>query len=126
MAKSKGFKVRFHLGQGQNYMHWRIEDTTSGDYVFFHPDKVMLQLVNAKLRNQKATAQKINAGAHKEVCAWIECSEVIICTDSTPFDGDRQISYNPRVAPHWVMDGQNIDGHQFYSLVTLGNKVYTR
>lgn len=64
-------QVRFHLGAGKNFMKWQVKE--DGRVSYFDPETTNLVLINAKLRNQIETAKKINQGANKTVCAWVEC-----------------------------------------------------
>lgn len=117
-------KVRFNLGKGKNFMKWKIE--YSGGIVYLSPENVNLKLVNARLRNQKSTANKIKDGANKSVCSWIICDEVKVLIN--PYDitsTSEQIRYNPRVNPFWMdSEGNNIDGKSFDVLFTNGRNIY--
>jgi len=121
----RNIKVRFHLGAGKNFMKWRIEDMRTGEVLFFNPNEVSFNLVNCKLYNQKSAAKQIHSGANKTVCSWIMCEDAIVLSEEQPFRGADRVSYNPRVTPNWDLNGENVDGKEFYNLVTLGNKVYT-
>ena len=119
--KKRQFKVRFNLGAGVHFMHWRIENLQTKEVQFFNPNEVSFELTDCYLRNQKATATKINNGADKAICAWIECNAVTM-TDCNP-QGSK-VSYNPRVTPNWMCDDANVDGKTFGTLFTKGNKVF--
>lgn len=126
-ARSKAkFKVRFHLGKGDFFMMWRIENTRTKEVKFVNPKECHLFMTDCFLRNQKAAAQKIHKGANKSVCAWIECSmvQVVESNKYTNDPEDEQITYNPRVQPNWVHNGKNADSKTFDLLVTEGNKVF--
>ncbi len=121
------YKVRFHLGKGQHYMHWRIKDMKTGDVKFFDPDIDMRTFLftDCRLVNQQGGATKIFNGENKSVVAWIECDEWL-----SIYEGDarwpvgRQVSYNPRVTPHWMCDGKIVDKVKYEQLTTRYNKVY--
>lgn len=119
-------KIRFNLGKGKNYMKWKIEH--SGGVVYLSPDDVVLKMTNARLRNQKSTATKINLGANKTVCSWILCDYVQVLENYHLRDltaVSKQIRYNPRVNPFWMdEDGNNIDGNNYDNLFTYCNKIY--
>ena len=118
------YKIRFHLGKGQHFMHWQVKDTATGEVTYHDPIQVDLCLVGAKLRNRPATAQKIHGGADKTVCAWIEAVEVLVTTP-IPQRGPQRARYNPRVAPYWRdPQGANIDGAEFDALYTHGGQIY--
>lgn len=116
------FKVRFNLGAGAHFMHWRIENQVTKEVQYFNPNDVSFELTDCFLRNQKATANKINNGANKAVCAWIECNSVAIVEHSEP-QGNK-VSYNPRICPNWLCNDTNVDGKTFGTLLTKGNKVF--
>jgi len=117
-------RVRFNLGQGENYLKWQIKDAKSVDY--YDPNDVTIIMTNAKLRNRSNVAKKIHEGSNKEVCAWIECSSAkVIGKIDLPVSSKK--SYNPRVSPNWIDDkGLNIDGETYSSLVTIGKGVFEK
>lgn len=115
------FKIRFNLGRGKNYLKWKITDNTNNESFYLDPNKVLLTLVECKLRNQKGTAKKIYEGQHKTVCAWIDCKDILV--------GGQQkvkgieVRYNPKENPYWTLDGKNVDGYEFDKLLTYENKI---
>lgn len=116
----KKAKVRFNLGRGKNYLKWKIEH--SEGVLYLSPEDVNLKMTNARLRNRKSTAQKINEGANKSVCSWILCDEVEVI--NTQYIGE-QIRYNPRINPFWMNEkGENIDNTSYEVLYTNGRKIY--
>lgn len=116
----KKAKIRFNLGRGKNYMKWKIQHSEGILYV--SPEEYNLKITNARLRNQKATAKKINDGANKTVCSWILCDEVELT--SLQYFGE-QLRYNPRVNPFWMdADDNNIDGTSYPLLYTNGRKIF--
>jgi hypothetical protein len=116
----KNAKVRFNLGRGKNYMKWKIEH--SEGIIYLSPEEFNLKMTNARLRNQKATASKINNGANKTVCSWILCDEVQVT--NLQYFGD-QVRYNPKVNPFWMdSNDNNIDGTTHDVLYTNGRKIY--
>jgi hypothetical protein len=117
-------KVRFNLGKGKNFMKWKIEH--SGGIVYLSPEEYNLKLINARLRNQKSTANKINQGANKSVCSWILCDEVKLLINSYEVTNiSEQIRYNPRVNPFWMdANNNNIDDTTHDVLYTNGRKIY--
>lgn len=118
-------KVRFHLAQGPNFMKWQVKDN-KGKVSYYAPEKYSLSLYNAKLRNQRGTAEKIYGGANKTVCAWIDCEQVIATAHASPeIDPNKELRYNPRVAPHWLdIDQYNVDGQEVEKITTIGRKVF--
>lgn len=121
----RNIKVRFHLGLGKNYMMWRIEDMRTREVIFISPSDISFKMTDCKLYNQKSASKKIHNGANKTVCSWIMCEDIVRIDESLPFMGKDRVSYNPRITPNWELNGQNVDGKEFFNLVTLGNKVYT-
>ena len=117
------FKFRFHLGKGENFMHWRIEDMNTGRVTFEDPKKVQFTLMGCFLRNQKGAANKIHSGGNKTVCAWIECESYIPMPLAGEAKYGKKVAYNPRVAPYWHIGGENVDGKTFETLVTQDNQV---
>lgn len=116
-------RVRFHLGAGKNYMQWQITHH-DGRVTYHDPSTSTLTIWQGRLRNQRGTAERIHAGASKTVCAWIEAEKVDVDRGVSAVMGGTQASYNPRVAPHWLMNGQNVDGRRFSLLTTAGNRVF--
>jgi hypothetical protein len=117
--KDNRIKVRFHLGAGEHFKHWKIE-YPNGDYQFINPAEQNMVLYDCQLHNRKGTAAGIHAGGEKVVCAWVWCKSI-----SMWFMADKgiEVSYNPRVYPHWMCDGKNADNWKFDKLQTVGNKL---
>lgn len=118
------YKCRFHLGAGKNFMHWRVENVATKEVTFYNPEHYQIVMRDCFLRNQKTTAKKIHEGDNKTVCAWIEAANVIVFEDSgkTPF-GDK-VSYNPKITPNWVINGENADGQTMKTIITKGRTPY--
>lgn len=120
----KNFKVRFNLGRGKNYLKWKVT-SPSGSVKYYDPNNVSLLMENCKLVNQQGTAKKIHDGANKTVCAWIECETLYACRpyNELPTNATK-ISYNPRVQPNWVCDGEIVDKGRYDRLYSFENGVY--
>ena len=104
------YKLRFHLANGPHFMHWQLT-SPSGEVTYHDPKNFKCLLLGTKLKNRRATAEKIHAGANKTVCAWIE-AENIFFRDEFPevFPEVKkelmlQVRYNPRVLPYWHPSG---------------------
>ena len=124
--QNRPFKVRFHLGRGKNFMHWKIEEKNKPD-IFEDPEEVQLIMYNCKLTNQPTTAQKIYSGKiNKAPIAYIQCEEVaILPTDVEDIEESNQLRYNPRINPYWTdTDNDNVDNYYFDKIVSKGSKVY--
>jgi hypothetical protein len=118
-TKDNRTKVRFHLGAGEHFKHWKIE-YPNGDYQFINPAEQNMVLHGCQLHNRKGTAASIHAGGEKVVCAWVWCDEVrMYSLTSTGIP----VTYNPRVYPHWMYEGINADNMTFDRLQTVGNKL---
>lgn len=122
------FKVRFHLGAGENFMKWRVENVKTKHVEFFDPQIYDLELENCKLHNHKKTAIKIFEGKDKTVCAWVMAEKVaILIGGKCCFPDKDSISYNPKVQPYWRDSlGNNIDKKEFVWLETQGKQLYTK
>lgn len=112
-------RVRFHLAEGRHKGHWQIRRGRSVRYV--DPNVASLTMRGCRLVNRPATARKIYCGENKTPCAWIECDRVEV--SASPAYSGSTVSYNPRVAPHWVFGGDNADGMTFALLSTRGRHV---
>ena len=118
------FKVRFNLGAGKNYMKWKVTDPF-GKANYYEPDDVYIKMSDCRLMNHRGTAEKIYNGQHKTVCAWVEAVDVEVL----PFQkqscivGSR-VSYNPKVKPYWVLDGEDADKKELKHIVSVGRKLF--
>lgn len=120
---SKKIKVRFNLGAGKNYMKWKVTDK-DGNNVYYDPNKVQLVMEGCVLKNNKKIAKKIFDGSHKMVCSWISCDNIKIMSEISDIDTTRQVKYNPRIQPNWVLDGIIIDDCEYPLLSTHNKNVY--
>lgn len=118
-------KVRFHLAHGPNYQRWQVRQ--GDDVNYYDPEDVMLEMHNATLRNQRKTAERINQGENKTVCAWIECDQVIVKPLKEQLIPEVQqfIHYNPRVRPYWyIKSATSIDDTNYDMLATFGRLIF--
>lgn len=113
------YKVRFHLGRGEHFMHWQVK---SQNMTWYHdPSKVQLAMFDCKLVVQPSTAKKIHEGACKTVCAWIQCDEVQVLPLNRigKNETDWNVRFNPRVHPEWQDKYGNVmSGEQFPIIFT--------
>jgi hypothetical protein len=117
------FKIRFHLGKGENFMKWRIENIDDKSVTFFNPSSFNATVTDAKLYNQKSAAKKINDGANKTVCAWIMAKDYKLIK---LFDNQIQseIKYNPRTTPHWTNnEGDNLDSKEYKTMYIINKRI---
>ena len=116
------YKIRFHLARGENYMKWQIRTKGSVEYV--DPRAFSLLIFGATLKNRVSVAKKINDGANKSVCAWIDAKGFQKCSQSSVDLLGKELRYNPRVQPNWVCGNDNFDRIFFERVITNGNKIF--
>lgn len=117
------FKVRFNLGKGVNFMKWKVT-YPSGAVRYYEPSEVVLKLKNCKLVNRKGGAKKIFEGANKFVVAWVEADEVTVLKQTQLQVAFDKVSYNPRVTPNWVLNGEDVDGQEFEAMVSINRELF--
>lgn len=117
-------RVRFHLGQGEHHRQWQIRHA-DGRIEYADPAQVSVRMIGCRLRNQRGTADRIHGGAHKKVCAWVECDWAYTFKPG----GDDEpcgtwVGFNPRVAPHWRDSyGHNLDGLSIPVVTSAGREL---
>jgi hypothetical protein len=128
IAMKRRFKVRFHLGAGENFMKWRVENVETRVVEFFDPKDYDLELENCKLHNHPGAAQKIFDGENKTVCSWVMAKKVaILIGGKCCFPDEDRISYNPKIQPYWRdHEGNNIDKKEIPMMETMGRQLYTK
>ena len=124
--KVRNWKVRFHLGRGENYLHWKVENPKTKEVIFYNPDEYQITMYNCKLTNSPSTSMKIFTGqADKSPIAWVVCEKYKTTKKIDPVDSDERLTFNPRTAPNWFdSDGDNVDNFVFEKLITFGRGVY--
>jgi hypothetical protein len=116
-------KVRFNLGRGPRYRKWQVSYPDRVEYL--DPNEFQLRLIGCQLVSQPKTAQQINEGANKRVCAWVTCDSIEVYQNGTiSIDSDEEVIYNPRNKPYWVYKGENSDKLTIKEIVSLGNKLF--
>lgn len=128
------YKVRFHLAKGVNYMKWQVVQIVQPkdirifkNSVGYHdPESCQLIMYDCSLNNVSKVAEKIFLGSSKTVCAWISCKDLDVIPSKLGVSvvNLKNVTYNPRISPHWSLDGENIDNKKFSCLLTSNNKVY--
>ncbi len=122
----KRIKVRFHLGRGVNFRHWRIQ-YPNGDVQFINPTEHQIHLIGCQVKNSKKTAQRIFEGYEKVVCAWILCDEVRIVSHSFYDEANAtRLLYNPKVTPNWVCNGTDVDNANFEFIFNVDYRLYIK
>ena len=122
------YKVRFNLGKGKNYMKWKVEGPEG--IFYYDPVEVQILMLGCQLKNQRKTAEKINGGANKTVCAWIRCGKLSIRTENylqlDTYVDAIQLKYNPRKLPHWFINEDiNVDNLVVDLIVTIDRKLFS-
>lgn len=126
------YKVRFHLAQGAFHMMWKVKNISTGHTHFFNPDSETLKLIDCTLTNRVGTTKKINEGAHKTVCAWVNCRdiEVIPKDRSLSVAKLQKLTFNPRMHIHWFVEHHghvkkiNADDLAFKELITVDRTLF--
>lgn len=114
------YKIRFHLGRGDNFMKWQVKSVDGNVVEYYRPEKEQIAMFNAKLKVQLGTSTKIHEGACKTVCAWIECDDFQLLGDPDfvkPNVNDFYVRFNPRHNPNWVDMHGNIMNDEKYDLI---------
>ena len=115
-------KVRYHLQRGPNYKKWQFRHN---DTVWYHdPAYRPIVIKNCRLKNNRRTAEKIYNGENKSVCAWVNFDSMELLQPGKKIEGMTKVHYNPREAPFWCVNGQNVDGYIFNELVLTGDGVF--
>jgi len=119
----KRYKVRFNLGRGVRYLKWKIEHPDKQPE-YLDPNEVQLVLRNCELKNNQTSSQKIFDGANKRVCSWVLCESMEIKRKDFSSHSENQIRYNPRVQPNWLLNGENVDGEKFDTIISDGRRLF--
>lgn len=112
-------KVRFSLQRGENYMKWKVVDS-DGTTSYYSPCDVQLIMRGCSLKNNRKLSQKIYEGTStKNVCAWILCDSIEIRHSDFVKESDYKIKYNPKLAPHWMFIGGDVDNEDVSYIFTI-------
>ena len=124
------YEVRFHLGRGENYMHWQVKAMCGRkklDEFYYNPVEYQLEMVGCKLVNNVNTAKKVHAAGKKDVSGWVKCDEVII-NNEIGVDNLEKLYYNPIKDIRWRRESDcgefAWDDYEFDTLITNGKQVY--
>lgn len=120
------YKLRFNLSAGKYFQQWQLKNRDEISY--YHPDEVTIRAYNVTLKNNSRISSKIFQGAHKTVCAWLDCEYIDISpAESIKTEGFTHLKFNPRNFPHWTVEntGWNLDGKIVGNIVTIGRNVLT-
>lgn len=124
------YEVRFHLGRGENYMHWQVKAMCGREKLqefYYDPALYQLEMLSCKLVNKLNKAKKVNAAGVKDVSGWVKCDEVII-NNEIGVDNLEKLYYNPIRDPMWRRESDcgefAWDSSEYASLITQGRQVY--
>lgn len=125
----RDYQIRFHLAKGENYMKWQVKDLSNGEVNYYDPEEYQLVLYDCVLKNQKTTAQKINCGANKTVCAWVRAGRVVLRSlarqSEYPYASIYEVAYNPKIKPFWCdYKGNDVDNNEYGEILSCGRKLY--
>ena len=130
LGDKRNYRVRFHLGLGKNFMHWKIEEINPRKDFFYDPKEYQLVMSDCKLTNRPKTALKIFMGEmDKAPIAFIECRNISVIEGGDVIipEVSERIFYNPRKSPYWLDEkGNIIDNSEFDVLFTYKTSVYVK
>jgi hypothetical protein len=107
------YKIRFHLGRGDDFMKWQVKTLVSdGSYVvqYFEPEKYQLAMFDAKLKVQLGTSKKIHEGA-------LGTADLV-----KPCENDFYVRFNPRNNPNWTDRYSNIMNDEEFEILMTDNR----
>jgi hypothetical protein len=128
--KTPHYEVRFHLGRGENYLHWQVnlmQGRERIDQTYYDPADCKIEMIGCKLVNKLNRAKKVHEAGVKDVAGWVECRDVIINND-IEVDNLEKLYYNPIKDIHWRRESDDNefawDDSEYATLVTQGRQVY--
>ena len=128
--KRTHYEVRFHLGRGENYMHWQVKamcGSSKLDEFYYNPNEYQLEMIGCKLISNTNKAKKVHAAGKKDVSGWVECDEVMI-NNLIEIDNFEKLYYNPIRDPYWRRESDSNefiwDNSEYATLITSGKQVY--
>lgn len=123
------FKLRFHLGRGDNYMKWQVSDLESKEVYYHNPNEIVLELFGVTLYNRPNQANAIKMGSHKTVCAWMICENLIVHHPNNykGVTSRTYLCYNPRIHIHFYeiddVCTPNVDANKYTNIRTQGREL---
>jgi len=112
-------KVRFSLQRGENYMKWKVINS-DGTTNYYSPCDVQMIMRGCTLKNNRKLSEKIfNGTSTKNVCGWILCRSIEIRHSNFINESDYKVRFNPKIAPHWMFLGKDIDNKQLCYIVSV-------
>ena len=124
------YEVRFHLGRGENYLHWQVKAMCGRKKLqefYYDPFYYQLEMIGCKLVNKVNKAKKVHAAGVKDVAGWVRCDEVMI-NNEIGVDNLEKLYYNPIRDIHWRRESDcgefAWDDSEYATLITQGKQVY--
>ena len=124
------YEVRFHLGRGENYMHWQVKAMCGRKKLqefYYDPFYYQIEMVGCKLVNKLNKAKKVHEAGVKDVAGWVECDDVII-NNEIEIDNLEKLYYNPIRDIHWRRESDSgefaWDDSKYSTLITNNKQVY--
>lgn len=125
MRTRLGYKVRFHLGRGRNYMKWQItKDQEPPNYV--DPQFFQIVMHGCVLKNNKRIAAEIHQGKNKKVCAWISCESLELKPQVSKYKKGMRITFNPKQKPFWTDGTSDLDNARYRLILSSGKELFAR
>ena len=128
--KRSHYEIRFHLGRGENYMHWQVKAMCGRkklDEFYYNPAYYQLELRGCKLINKINKAKKVHDAGVKDVSGWVQCDEVLVDNEIS-VDNLEKLHYNPIKDIRWRRESDcgefDWDNTEYSSLITQGRQVY--
>jgi hypothetical protein len=124
------YEVRFHLGRGENYMHWQVKAMCGRKKLqefYYNPAQYQLEMLGCKLVNKVNKAKKVHKAGKKDVAGWVKCDTVMI-NNEIGIDSLEKLYYNPIRDPYWRRESDSgefaWDDSQYSTLITQDRQVY--
>jgi len=124
------YEVRFHLGRGENYLHWQVKAMCGRKILqefYYNPAQYQLEMIGCKLVNKVNKAKKVHAAGKKDVSGWVKCDEVMI-NNEIGVDNLEKLYYNPISDIHWRRESDSgefaWDDSEYSTLITNNKQVY--
>lgn len=127
-------EVRFHLANGENYMHWQVKvkrGSKTIDVYYYDPKEYQLEMRGCRLINKVNKAKKVHEAGVKDVAGWVRCDEVMLRKEHfsvLPVDNLERVFYNPIKDIHWRRESDcgefDWDNSEYATLITDNKQVY--
>ena len=123
------YAIRRDLKKGSTYGFWQIRKCITrsklGELVgYVDGSKKSIVMYECYLHNSVATSTKIFKGANKSRCAWIVCDNYKIIDPISDTSRLPEITFNPRVCPNYMCEGDNVDKTEIFEIVTKDYRLF--